>query len=201
MKKFSFQPIIFMIIITIIYTGTLATINEVTKDRILSNNEIKKQKALLYVLGVEVKDEEPSEIANLYDLHYKEAYKDSDIHYEGYIDNVLTALVFPIEGDALWGSLDGFIGLNPDLDEIVGLEFLSHNETPGLGGRIDEPWFKEQFRKVAISTEGSGTYVIYKPTTAGQVDSISGATATSKAVLKIVNDSIKVIHSSLEGGN
>lgn len=200
MKKFSFRPIIFMIIITVIYTGTLATINEVTKDKVLFNNEVKKQRALLYVLDIPTKDKTPSEINELFNSHFKVIERADDIHYEGYKNNSLVANIYPINGDALWGGLEGFIGLTPDFSEIVGIEFLSHNETPGLGGRIDESWFKEQFREVVISNGDTGNYVKYKPSAEGQVDSITGATATSNSVLKILNESIEEIILGQRGG-
>ncbi|QUH21191.1 FMN-binding protein [Alkaliphilus sp. B6464] len=193
MKKFSFRPVIFMIIVTVIYTGVLATINEVTKNRVLSNNEVKKQSALLYVLDIPTKGKNPSEINELFNSHFKVVESENDIYYEGYKDNSLVANIYPIQGNALWGSLEGFIGLTPDLNKIVGIEFLSHNETPGLGGRMDEDWFKEQFREVVISKEVSRDYINYKPNMGGKVDSISGATATSNSVLNIINENIEKV--------
>ena len=193
MKKFSFRPVIFMIIVTVIYTGILATINEVTKDRVLSNNEFKKQSALLYVLDISTKGKNPSEINQLFNSHFKIVESDGDIYYEGYKDNSLVANIYHIQGNALWGSLEGLIGLTPDLDKIVGIEFLSHNETPGLGGRIDEDWFKEQFREVVISKEVSRDYINYRPNMGGKIDSISGATATSNSVLNIINENIEKV--------
>ncbi len=193
MKKFSFRPVIFMIIVTVIYTGILATINEVTKDRALSNKEVKKQSALLYVLDIPTKGKSPSEINELFNSHFKVVESENDIYYEGYKDNSLVANIYPVQGNALWGSLEGLIGLTPDLNKIVGIEFLSHNETPGLGGRIDEDWFKEQFREVVISKEVSRDYINYKPNTGGKVDSISGATVTSNSVLNIINENIEKV--------
>lgn len=193
MKKFSFRPVIFMIIVTVIYTGILATINEVTKNRVLSNNELKKQSALLYVLDISTKGKNPSEINQLFNSHFKIVESDGDIYYEGYKDNSLVANIYHIQGNALWGSLEGLIGLTPDLDKIVGIEFLSHNETPGLGGRIDEDWFKEQFREVVISKEVSRDYINYRPNMGGKIDSISGATATSNSVLNIINENIEKV--------
>lgn len=193
MKKFSFRPVIFMIIVTVIYTGVLATINEVTKDRVLSNKEVKKQSALLYVLDISTKGKNPSEINELFNSHFKIVESEGDIYYEGYKDNSLVANIYPVQGNALWGSLEGLIGLTPDLNKIVGIEFLSHNETPGLGGRIDEDWFKDQFREVVISKEVSRDYINYKPNIGGKVDSISGATATSNSVLNIINENIEKV--------
>ena len=70
---------------------------------------------------------------------------------------------------------------------IIGMEVLESKETPGLGDKI----FKDQdfvanFSALNIDPEivavGSG-----KKTASHEVDSISGATISSKAVVKIIN--------------
>jgi len=193
MKKFSFRPIIFMIIITVLYTGTLATINEVTKDKVLSNREAKKQSALLYVLDIPTNGKTPSEINEIFNSHIKTIDNNDDVYYEGYKDDSLVANIYLIYGSALWGNLEGLIALTPDLTEILGVEFLSHNETPGLGARIDETWYKEQFRGIPISQETSANYLSYKSTTQKSIEAISGATSTSNAVLRILNENIERI--------
>jgi Na+-transporting NADH:ubiquinone oxidoreductase subunit C len=182
-----------MIIITAIYTGTLATINEVTKNKILSNNEVKKQSALLYVLDIPTNDKSPSEISKLFNAHIKIIQTDDNMYYEGYKNGDLIANIYPIIGIALWGSLDGLIALTPDLYKIGGIEFLSHNETPGLGARIDEPWYKEQFRDIPILHETSSNYLSYKSNTQEDIQAISGATSTSNSVLRILNENIEKI--------
>jgi len=193
MKKFSFRPIIFMIVITALYTGALATVNEVTKDRVSSNREVKKQSALLYVLDIPTNNKSPLEINELFNSHIKIIEKNDDIYYQGYIGDDLVANVYPIYGNALWGNLEGLIALTPDLTGILGVEFLSHNETPGLGARIDETWYKEQFRGIPISQETSANYLSYKSTTQKSIEAISGATSTSNAVLRILNENIERI--------
>jgi len=193
MKKFSFRPIIFMIIITAIYTGTLATINEVTRNKVLSNTEVKKQSALLYVLDIPTYDKSPSEISELFNSHIKIIETDDNTYYKGYKSGDLIANIYPVHGSALWGTLEGLIALTPDLNKIVGIEFLSHNETPGLGARIDEPWYKEQFRDIPIIHETSSNYLSYKSNTQEDIQAISGATSTSNAVLRILNENIEKI--------
>jgi len=69
------------------------------------------------------------------------------------------------------------------------VDFVSHSETPGLGGRISETWYKEQFRDLEFSPDET-VYVIYTPSPGGNVDAISGATGTSEAVRTILNESM-----------
>jgi len=200
MKKFSFRPILFMIMITAVYTGTLATLNEVTKDQVLSNNEVKKQSALLYVLDIPTEDKSTLEINELFNSNIKIIENKDEIYYEGYKDGNLVANIYPVYGNALWGSLEGLIALTPDLSQIIGVEFLSHNETPGLGARIDETWYKEQFRNVPILQEASNNYLNYESNSDNSIDAISGATSTSNAVLRILNENIEKIMLDSKGG-
>jgi len=78
------------------------------------------------------------------------------------------------------------------------VDFTSHNETPGLGGRIDEAWFKEQFRNRKIVI---GTGLSYDTEQENQLDAITGATSTSRSILNILNDVIDDTVTKLEVGS
>lgn len=196
MKNFSFKPVIFMIVITIFFTGILALIHEVTADQVLLNSEVKMEKALLYVLDISTKNKSDIEINELFNSHIKTISNDQETYYEGYKNDSLVGYVFPLEGDALWGHLEGLIGVDADYSNIIGIEFVSHNETPGLGGRIDELEFKEQFRDIAIDDTSAQDYIVFKPNPGGQVDSITGATLTSNSVKNILNKALDKIMSN-----
>ncbi len=75
--------------------------------------------------------------------------------------------------------------MNQDFTQVLGIDFVTHSETPGLGGRISELWFKEQFRAVSINSDDSDI-VTYRPAPDGNVDAITGATLTSDAVRNII---------------
>ena len=70
------------------------------------------------------------------------------------------------------------------------VEFIKQNETPGLGARIAEEWFKEQFRGKM------GPFVLVPEGTAEaekELDAITGATRTSNFVLEMINQSLEDI--------
>ncbi len=51
---------------------------------------------------------------------------------------------------------------------ILGLAFLRHSETPGLGGRITEDWFLEQFRGLPLRPAKRGeSFFTLKPAGTG----------------------------------
>lgn len=77
------------------------------------------------------------------------------------------------------------LGVDPD-GNILKIAFIELNETPGKGSKADEPAFKDQFLGQA-DTSG--------------VDTMSGATVTSKAVLNAVNAGLDFFRNVImEGG-
>ena len=105
-------------------------------------------------------------------------------YYIYLVDHKPKGYAFQFSGRGLWGTITGNIAISPTFDAVLGIDFISHSETPGLGGRIDEAWFKEQFRNMPIKTDKP---VIFKPAEGGTVDAVTGATLTSNAVRDMVN--------------
>ena len=108
-------------------------------------------------------------------------------------------------GGGYQGNIGLLLGVTPDLRKCVGIYVVDSNETPGLGARIvtDEKW-RAQFKDADLTQElkvvkgGAGD----STTT---IDSITGATISSKAVVSIVNSTMKearelLLEHSSEGG-
>jgi Na+-transporting NADH:ubiquinone oxidoreductase subunit C len=108
-------------------------------------------------------------------------------------DGVLKALILPIEGYGLWGTLYGYIALAPDARTIVGITFYSHKETPGLGGEVDNPRWKARWPgRLAFDDRGKPVIAVKKGVAGSieedpyNVDGLSGATITSRGVTSLV---------------
>jgi Na+-transporting NADH:ubiquinone oxidoreductase subunit C len=199
MKKGNLYSVFFMMAITAIFTFVLSALNQNTLASVQGNQIIKHQKKLLYAFNIPYDvNMNTDEINTLYTTHINESKQGSVTIYEGRINNQLIGYATEFEGPGLWGNVHGIIAINKNLDSILGIDFLAHSETPGLGGRIDETWFKEQFRNIPIHS--TSPYVQYRPSSGGTVDAITGATLTSKAVLNIVNDSINQFSEMMKGG-
>lgn len=100
-------------------------------------------------------------------------------------DGKIAKVVMPIYGSGLWSTMYGFMALNGDFDSVSGITFYEHGETPGLGGEIDNPLWKAQWvDKKIYGNDGSVALSIVKGGAQGesQVDSLSGATMTSRGV-------------------
>jgi len=105
----------------------------------------------------------------------------------------LKALILPIEGYGLWGTLYGYIALAPDARTIVGITFYQHKETPGLGGEVDNPRWKAQWPgRLAFDDRGNPAIGVKKGVAGSieedpyNVDGLSGATITSRGVTALV---------------
>ena len=99
--------------------------------------------------------------------------------------------VVPCYGAGLWGPIWGYVGLEKDLKTIKAVRFGHKGETPGLGAKIsDEPSFAEAFAGKQVG-EGEILFEVAKPanrqTENNGVDAISGATITSQALGKTLN--------------
>lgn len=188
-NRFAF-PIVFMIVTTVFFTFLLAWLNQVTSDTIALNEKTDLRSKILYVFDIDVEDNDPEIIEEIFNEHIESSViEDKTIYFTREGDEV-SAYAFPVEGIALWGSLEAYVAVTSDLTEILGIEFISHNETPGLGGRISEEWFKEQFRGLDLENKEDGKYIIYKPDPSGNVDAVTGATLTSNSVKDILNTNI-----------
>lgn len=200
MKDSPWFTLLFMFVITAVLTGALSGIYEFTKPMIETNAEIDIKRAHLYAFGIDYPPEStPEDMEAIYMDKIETGEKEGmDIYIEKDDAGQPKAYGFHFAGGALWGEVEGVLVLTSDLKRILGIDFIEQNETPGLGGRIEEPEFKEQFRDVELSHEGS-PLAYSSPGREGQVDAITGATSTSDAVLNILNKEIEKIKSSMGG--
>ena len=143
-------------------------------------------------------DLEGNQVGTL-DIETCEVYGTSDLKKQIAAENkALPVYIFkngltvvPCYGAGLWGPIWGYIGFQDDLKTIKAVCFGHKGETPGLGAKIaDEPSFAEAFVGKTVGTNEI-LFEIAKPanrqTVENGVDAISGATITSQALGKTLN--------------
>lgn len=100
-------------------------------------------------------------------------------------------LIIQVWGQGLWSTMYGFLALEPDGKTIRGLTFYDQEETPGLGGEVDNPRWKAQWDgKVAYKEGWEPAITMVKGGAQGDphgFDAISGATITSRSVESLLN--------------
>lgn len=202
MKKDSFiYPIVFMVILTVIFTFALAFLNFKTEDIIAYNESTDLRKTILYVFDIKLDSEDPKEIEEIFNNNIeKTKNSDGETVYVYKENDDLVGYAFEVGGTALWGTVEGYAAVSGDYNTLLGIDFVSHSETPGLGGRISEDSYKEQFRGLDISGKGENL-IVYRPSPNGNVDAIAGATQTSKSVSEFLNKDIYEFISKKGGTN
>jgi len=145
----------------------LAVIDTVTKDTIAANTEKEKVEAISRIFG----DIDGALVADGEDHEIYLVMKDGDAI--GY-----TVTVKP---QGYGGEIEMLVGISPE-KTVVGTQIISMSETPGVGSRVkSDPDFLPQF-------EGRGeAFVIGE-----NVDAISGASISSKAVTAGINEALSV---------
>lgn len=198
-KKSFIYPVVFMLVITGVLTFLLAVINHVSLPVIEFNQEIELKQKILTVFDVLPENATPEEIDKLFNDNIKEEEFNDTPLYILEKDGTTVAYAVPFNGPGLWGSIDGYLGINADLKTVTGIEFIKQEETPGLGGRIAEPEYKAQFKGLDISDSSSGEIIINRPAPGGNVDAITGATQTSTFVTNMLNEDVMAFIKAREG--
>ena len=104
--------------------------------------------------------------------------KESPVYISKKADGSTDAIILPIQGYGLWGVMYGFLALESDGETVKDINFYKHNETPGLGGEIQNPQWTAKWggKELPIDVVKSGAKNDH------QIDGLSGATLTSNGV-------------------
>jgi Na+-translocating ferredoxin:NAD+ oxidoreductase subunit G len=173
---------IVLMIYSVIAGASLAYVNIMTKDKIISNKAASEDAARKEVLpgmngGFEPKG---SMTVGNYEFPYWIAYTDQGKTTPG-------GYVFIAKGKGYSSVIETMVGV--DLGgKITGIKVVSQQETPGLGTKITEvrygendPWFSRQFKgksaddNIRVKKDG------------GDIDAMTGATISPRAVTDSIN--------------
>ena len=103
----------------------------------------------------------------------------------------LIGMVVTTASNGYGGAIEVMTGIRAD-GTVTGVTILSMEETPGLGAKTKEDRFLRQFKGSA----GGGSYAVTKDS--GEIDAVSGATISSRAVTAAVNEAVAIARSYLK---
>ena len=107
--------------------------------------------------------------------------------------NQIGYLITSTSAESYGGNVQIAVGISNE-GELTGIGFLSISDTPGLGMRAKEPDFKDQF----IGKKAENLEVTKTGASAdNQIEAISGATITSKAVTNATDAAIYFVANCL----
>ena len=202
MKKDSMgYLVLFTFVVCAVFVFFLSLANELTKERVAANRRYAERSAVLKALGIPF--DSPDKVDSLYETGVRAFAADAEELYGATVDGI-PRYAKRFSGAALWGTVTGVIAVDAAVERIAGLEIVSHNETPGLGGRIDEDWFKDQFRGERIGTAGirvrqGGGKGDPDPEN-GELDAVTGASRTSQSMEQIINAEISALRAVRDAG-
>ncbi|MBA3046188.1 MAG: RnfABCDGE type electron transport complex subunit G [Candidatus Thermoplasmatota archaeon] len=163
-----FYPVLLVTMIVTLSMTALIIVNSITLPLIEENRKAVFNEKLAEMFG-EMDDSEHLEELDVYIV------KDGAGDVVGY--------AFTVIGSGYGGDIDMLVGIESDMATIRGLSVITHSETPGLGAKITEPWFQEQF-------QGKDINALALSVNGGDIDAISGATISSSAVVDAVKETV-----------
>ena len=177
--------IVVLTCLCIVSAIALAKIYDLTKGPIAHQKRLEVLRAIKTVLPPY--DNEPDrDMVKLPMGVDKKGEEIQGVFYRGAKGGRLIGVAFKvISPEGYGGSIEVMVGLLPN-GTIHGVEVLSHLETPGLGAKIREAKFKDRFKKRSLSNT---RWAVKKD--AGDIDGITGATISSRAVTKAVKEGLE----------
>lgn len=191
----STRMILVLTLITIISGAVLAGWDMYTKPKVEYHREQALQAAIAEVLPP-------------YD-HFEVLNTDLGALYIGKAEDSVTTVgtAFMAIGSGFQGEIRIMVGFAAKKEALTGIKVLEQIETPGLGTKIvTDPsnkqnplWWPAQFKGVSVKPE----IVVLKnaiPTKDNEIQGITGATISSKAVARIINDRLTELQNVMPQG-
>ncbi len=165
----------------------LTATRELTAERRLANRQATRIRHILDVLAIDRSMAETNEaVVALFEGRVRVSEIGGFTVYERVgPGRRVEAVAVPFQGAGLWGTIRGFLALDPAGRTIRRITFHEHNETPGLGAKIEDTAFRLQF----VGKPILGT----REDVAIEVDAITGATMTSDRVEVMINRTLRAL--------
>ncbi|MFQ5585584.1 MAG: RnfABCDGE type electron transport complex subunit G [Thermodesulfobacteriota bacterium] len=185
MKEKTIGMLIVLTAVATLIGGVLATVYRTAAPKIEANRLAEEKRAIFEVLPEATKYETIE--ATMEGDKGEELVKifkgfDDDGRFVGY--------AFTSAGPGFQAIIKMMVGLQPDYLKLSGMQVLEQLETPGLGNKILYDDFRDMFK--GLELEPKIEYVKNKkPEKPNEIQAIAGATITSRAVVKIINEDSK----------
>lgn len=167
------KPTLVLVIICLIVTAALAFTNAATKGKIAEQAESDaKQSRLIALPGAD---------------SFTKSTKAADC-YEGKKGSETVGWVFTTKAGSYGGDITVMTGISKD-GKITGVQLTNTSDTPGLGLNAQKPEFRDQYVK---NCSPGKQFIVVKSGNAGksEINAMTGATISSKAVTNAVNEAV-----------
>lgn len=191
--------VVFTFVVCVAFVLLLSLANQFTTARVKANQNYASHYSVLKAFGLADETTSNAEVESRYSSQVKELQTaiPGIAAYSSTIDGSLYAAV-KITSPGLWGPITAILASDPKAERVRGLEILDQQETPGLGGRIGEPWFAAQFKDEKVGSDG--TIKVVQGSGKGdsdkensKVDAITGASRTSDFIQALVAKALATV--------
>jgi len=187
--------VVLLILVGSVSAALLNWVYSYTDPIVARNAEIKLRRSVLDVLEVGYSEDT---IDAVFAETVRTEEKSGLTVYGSYREDRLDGVAFQAEGSGFWDLIVALIALEPDLETVRGVTVVKQMETPGLGGRISEPWFQEQFSGKKLRPD-LRVVPYRKADGPNEVDAITGATETSRAFDRLLNQGAGTFYEIADG--
>lgn len=206
-------PIVFMIVLSIIFVGVLAVLFRLSEPKINAQKQESYQRLVLGLCAASIAaatGKDANQIISQYPQSYQEYIRELELKGQDrpsfavvINDNVIVRCV-DIPGKGLWDKMRCLVAVSPDLTLIKEVSIYEQMETPGLGARISEDWFQNQFKGKQVIVDGKFIEMELisekQPPQGEQINKVTGATISSQAVLKMLKDGLENLYDNNHTG-
>jgi len=204
--KGNLYTLVYAAILGTVCAALLTGVGEVTRAQIADNEKAEELRNILAVLEVPFDPAAgPQELIAISGQYVREEMR-GGLALLVYVEEGQTrAVAVLFAGPGLWGPVEGYLSLDPEMKTIRGVTFHKQEETPGLGGEIGSESFRSRFRgrKIESADGRPGIRIVGAGVASGlnEVDGITSATMTCKKVEAMLNEAIvKVVEARGKDG-
>lgn len=175
-----------LLLICAAVAGIISFVHAVTKPKAEANLREEKRKAIINIFATDT-------------LTYEQDADDAAFYRV--FDAEKSPIGYCVESTA--GGFGGDLTLMVGYDAagtIKGVSIISHSETPGLGARVNDVNYLSQYIGHSGEQKLDTTADVIVGGNNGQIDAISGATISSRAVLSAVNAATERLQTYLASG-
>ena len=183
--------IIYSTIMVVIVAFLLAFVSQTLKPMQDANVALDTEKQILNSLNLRGLSDEEAHAT------YEKivAFDEAQNVYVCTLENGDVKYVLPLKGQGMWGGISCFLAIDSDKNTVYGAYFNHESETAGLGAEIkDNADWQAKFQGKKIFADGDDSKIALSVVKAVNdettVDAVTGATVTSTAVSKMLQDQL-----------
>ena len=193
MNKDVLKMIFTLTVVCLVAATSLAKVYDMTKDAIAESKRQEMLRAIKTVLPKDIENEPDTDVVAIVSGKNKKGEDVKILFYRGRKNGEIAGVAFKTSSKLGYsGLIDVMTGVDP-YGTVIAIEILSHTETPGLGDKIEDDRFKDQYKGKNL---GNAAWLVKKD--GGDFDQITGATISPRAVTDAIKKGLDLFKTHRE---